>query len=117
MNNLIYIVYDRGFRLATFNFEEAINKAFIDSNLVVYDMKNERTLLDFYCTEDTLYELESELKDKNLIDFIPECKNIYEDLKSNYEEIWERRKRVNKKNQEDLEYEIYIKVKERLALD
>lgn len=117
MNNLIYIVYDRGFRLATYDFEKAINTAFNDSSLVVYDIDDKRTLLDFYCTEDTIYELESELLEDDLMDLIPNCKAIYKDLVDEYEEMCKRRERHNRKIEEEREYEIYLKVKERLALD
>lgn len=115
--NLIYIVYDRGFRLATYDFKEAISAAFSDSSLVVYDIKNSKTLLDFYCTEDTLYELGTELIKMELINLIPNCEMIYDDLRNKYEEMWNRRRMVNQKSQEEREYQIYLKVKERLALD
>lgn len=86
--NLIFIVYDRCFRLATYDFDKAINAAFQDSNLAIYDLDNNKTLLDFYCTDDTVYELKDELSDENLFELIPKCKEIYDKLKTHYEEKW-----------------------------
>lgn len=117
MNNLIYIVYDRGFRLATYDFKEAINTAFSDSSLVVFDLQNKTTLSDFYCTDDTLYELEAELEEKSLMDLIPDCKSIIDNLIERYEDLWNQRDEFNKKVQEKQEYEIYLKVKKRLGID
>lgn len=115
-SNLIYIVYDRGFRLATYDFKEAIIEAFDDGSLVVFDLENKDTLLDFYCTEDTLYELEAELIEEDLFNIIPNCKEVFNDLRKSYENIWHKRREQNKKMEEKHEYEIYLKVKERLEL-
>jgi len=114
MYNLIYIVYDRGFRLATYDFKEAINTAFSDNSLVIFDLQNQNTLLDFYCTDDTLYELEQEFIDRDLISLIPNCKETLDNLIKSYERLWKARAELNELKQEEYEFEIYLKVKERL---
>lgn len=114
MEKLIYMVYDRNFRLATYDFKEAIFAAFQDASLVVYDIEKKETLLDFFCDENTVYELKEELYDRDLFDLIPDCKDIYLELVNHYEGIWKKRDENNAKLKEKQDYEIYLKVKAKL---
>lgn len=112
-NNLIYIVYDRSFRFATFDFKTALNNA-EDSNLVVYDLEDKGTLLDFYCSCYSIRDLEDELLESNLINTIPDCQQHIDDLKNYYEKMNKEREERNRKRQEEQDYKTYLRVKERL---
>ena len=111
--DLIYIIHERSISYATRDFEEAINKAFgYDNYLVIYDLGTNTVLLDFYCSYDSIYELESELIDLEAL--IPDWSTPYYKLVKRIDAELKRMKEHNQKQREEAEYQIYLKVKERL---
>lgn len=113
--DLIYIVHERGIDYVTRDFGEAMRVAFKhEGNLVVYDLETQTRLLDFYCSDDTICDLEEELVDLDEDGIILDWTTHYYKLVRQIEDENKKLEEVMQKEQEKREYQIYLKVKEKL---
>jgi len=110
--NLIFIGAERSIDFVSYDFNESITKAFkYSDNLTIWDVDNNRRLLEVYCEEGDLNNIEEELINCGLFDSLPEARVTFDNIRNEYEERWRKRDEYYEDMELKQNIETYLKVK------